>query len=70
MAVGGVVAPLAGSVDRNHCASSGSVVEAVAPLAGSVDRNDVSRQAVAVLALSLPSRGAWIEIMVNSSTAR
>ena len=35
----------------------------VAPLAGSVDRNSVAARPAARMALSLPSRGAWIEIL-------
>ena len=38
----------------------------VAPLAGSVDRNLVLVQSVTVCVLSLPSRGAWIEISVRT----
>ena len=34
-----LVAPLAGSVDRNKVEKSASVFSVVAPLAGSVDRN-------------------------------
>ena len=35
----------------------------VAPLAGSVDRNGGTRDGLYPLTLSLPSRGAWIEIV-------
>src|SRR5699024_5600584 len=56
------VAPLAGSVDRNLFPKSLFRCWKVAPLAGSVDRNIVLGVALAVNLLSLPSRGAWIEI--------
>ena len=57
-----LVAPLAGSVDRNVSAGFAALLSAVAPLAGSVDRNMYVQCASADLRLSLPSRGAWIEI--------
>ena len=56
------VAPLAGSVDRNTEVQRMNKEAVVAPLAGSVDRN-VSLALVYIASfLSLPSRGAWIEI--------
>ena len=57
-----LVAPLAGSVDRNHAGPRSPVAGPVAPLAGSVDRNKTSVTLQAVASVSLPSRGAWIEI--------
>ena len=60
-----VVAPLAGSVDRNGFVAWCVCYDAVAPLAGSVDRNHASGLICAVVVWSLPSRGAWIEIVVN-----
>ena len=62
------VAPLAGSVDRNggggeHPRSPGPV----APLAGSVDRNYAYNGFVILTVVSLPSRGAWIEINWNAN---
>ena len=58
-----MVAPLAGSVDRNH---KGAVPRLHpgpgAPLAGSVDRNCAICQLSSMVTTSLPSRGAWIEI--------
>ena len=41
----------------------------VAPLTGSVDRNPVSQQQIVFSDESLPSRGAWIEIMCTRSRA-
>ena len=57
------VAPLAGSVDRNTVCRSFCAALAVAPLAGSVDRNSLHRKNIRVPLRSLPSRGAWIEIL-------
>ena len=57
-----LVAPLAGSVDRNCMVSPYNKVPHVAPLAGSVDRNAMEKPASLQNVLSLPSRGAWIEI--------
>ena len=57
------VAPLAGSVDRNT--KEAYLIHydnKVAPLAGSVDRNTDLPNLAPVPQLSLPSRGAWIEI--------
>ena len=61
---GSGVAPLAGSVDRNHAGDGYRLILAVAPLAGSVDRN-IHALFVQRLASvrSLPSRGAWIEMV-------
>ena len=61
----GPVAPLAGSVDRNGRIRTGAAQPGlVAPLAGSVDRNDETpNQAQMLQAVSLPSRGAWIEMV-------
>ena len=43
----------------------------VAPLAGSVDRNGANFYAFRNRYWSLPSRGAWIEIMLSATaTAR
>ena len=56
------VAPLAGSVDRNGGGGVEGKLDRVAPLAGSVDRNKVSEVDALAGLLSLPSRGAWIEI--------
>ena len=59
-----LVAPLAGSVDRNRSASRRCRIwQGVAPLAGSVDRNQNYKGEAAVPFGSLPSRGAWIEIL-------
>ena len=57
------VAPLAGSVDRNKKLCRVSVTSDVAPLAGSVDRNNKDEGTISLLEESLPSRGAWIEII-------
>ena len=60
-----LVAPLAGSVDRNTAfALPASGLGDVAPLAGSVDRNHFPALPVIEVTGSLPSRGAWIEIIV------
>ena len=56
------VAPLAGSVDRNTKAWYNTTKATVAPLAGSVDRNQKKLLVVFQRRMSLPSRGAWIEI--------
>ena len=64
----GIVAPLAGSVDRNL--KNWDAVEeliAVAPLAGSVDRNELRDRGKVRQIWSLPSRGAWIEITGSTS---
>ena len=42
---------------------------AVAPLTGSVDRNEAVFVCPVIPAKSLPSRGAWIEIMVVAASA-
>ena len=58
------VAPLAGSVDRNVLVLGYPAPgKAVAPLAGSVDRNLEKAKAEIEAQGSLPSRGAWIEIV-------
>ena len=57
-----LVAPLAGSVDRNDANDKNRVHLVVAPLAGSVDRNGDDLAVGGDLLESLPSRGAWIEI--------
>ena len=59
------VAPLAGSVDRNidYYTANGWVQGKVAPLAGSVDRNRKLEPYPGRSDPSLPSRGAWIEIL-------
>ena len=57
------VAPLAGSVDRNSVPGRNGVLHYVAPLAGSVDRNTAFALPASGLGESLPSRGAWIEIL-------
>ena len=59
------VAPLTGSVDRNPDIWRHSrTASLVAPHTGSVDRTSV-RQAVLIRLrwMSLPSRGAWIEMV-------
>ena len=56
------VAPLAGSVDRNRKGKKTLTAPLVAPLAGSVDRNFINLQFIRAAVLSLPSRGAWIEM--------
>ena len=62
------VAPLAGSVDRNASVWEGVLSDPqVAPLAGSVDRNQFLHHGVSPPKWSLPSRGAWIEIIRSSS---
>ena len=58
-----LVAPLAGSVDRNSGNVSSLGKALVAPLAGSVDRNVAEAGHLLVGVASLPSRGAWIEIV-------
>ena len=59
-----IVAPLAGSVDRNHAVGDvDRVATGVAPLAGSVDRNPAAGAAGHAPDTSLPSRGAWIEMV-------
>ena len=57
------VAPLAGSVDRNVHILRVAAVDDVAPLAGSVDRNKSPATRLPEPWTSLPSRGAWIEII-------
>ena len=59
----GGVAPLAGSVDRNRPFLEIYSFVAVAPLAGSVDRNRAYCLIWNEWFRSLPSRGAWIEII-------
>ena len=59
------VAPLAGSVDRNHLRKDRVAQPQVAPLAGSVDRNYRYERRRADVGASLPSRGAWIEIFLG-----
>ena len=57
------VAPLTGSVDRNLLGGRDDDRRGpVAPLTGSVDRNNYANYAQALARMSLPSRGAWIEI--------
>ena len=57
------VAPLAGSVDRNFLgARFFALLGVVAPLAGSVDRNSNKELRTLYEKVSLPSRGAWIEM--------
>ena len=56
------VAPLTGSVDRNQGREWDGNIAPVAPLTGSVDRNVVLHNPEIVILMSLPSRGAWIEI--------
>ena len=61
-----LVAPLAGSVDRNWTGVPLRISrQAVAPLAGSVDRNPSVWARGHLDDASLPSRGAWIEIRYN-----
>ena len=63
-----LVAPLAGSVDRNGLPLPLVPVPVVAPLAGSVDRNFRDKvEEYMALWWSLPSRGAWIEIGLEFS---
>ena len=57
------VAPLAGSVDRNTGKGEKGRATVVAPLAGSVDRNSSLAGNIGSVGTSLPSRGAWIEMM-------
>ena len=62
-----LVAPHAGSVDRNdYTPTEEELAQMVAPHAGSVDRN-VNKVIPSSykLALSLPTRGAWIEIIIQ-----
>ena len=59
---GVVVAPLAGSVDRNGSLTWKASPICVAPLAGSVDRNPSSGPPARTTSRSLPSRGAGIEM--------
>ena len=64
------VAPLAGSVDRNaNLSDFATVPQLVAPLAGSVDRNVVPLLELRAASPSLPSRGAWIEILAVLASA-
>ena len=56
------VAPHTGSVDRNESLPLELRREYVAPHTGSVDRNPVHGSWHQVLSMSLPTRGAWIEI--------
>ena len=57
------VAPLTGSVDRNcNFHPKNRRILSVAPLTGSVDRNLTVKEVTAEGKMSLPSRGAWIEI--------
>ena len=57
------VAPHAGSVDRNTLHPSSVLYgQAVAPHAGSVDRNLLWLPPLPHWLLSLPTRGAWIEM--------
>ena len=56
------VAPLAGSVDRNVATMVWTGIPCVAPLAGSVDRNVTLTYDQEHIPMSLPSRGAWIEM--------
>ena len=59
------VAPLTGSVDRNADRLAGRGHRpGVAPLTGSVDRNRFNHDRAQKDFLSLPSRGAWIEILL------
>ena len=60
------VAPLTGSVDRNKFQHRANPLCFVAPLTGSVDRNVWSKDPKKARPLSLPSRGAWIEIGLGS----
>ena len=62
------VAPHAGSVDRNDLEKTLSTMTCVAPHAGSVDRNETSGGLVLNRHGSLPTRGAWIEISMSSTT--
>ena len=64
------VAPLAGSVDRNPSSLTAWLRKFVAPLAGSVDRNSVGIEDATELLESLPSRGAWIEMMMPQTSPR
>ena len=59
----GCVAPLTGSVDRNAARPCDGVAARVAPLTGSVDRNLTDTVTQQPFGTSLPSRGAWIEIV-------
>ena len=64
----GMVAPLAGSVDRNLYNKLDELLgKGVAPLAGSVDRNNIEIPVGSRFStMSLPSRGAWIEIVTGT----
>ena len=64
------VAPLAGSVDRNCSLPPARSHSLVAPLAGSVDRNHKAHDGFYTLSPSLPSRGAWIEILQTDAAPR
>ena len=56
-------APLTGTVDRNcNFHPKNRRILSVAPLTGSVDRNLTVKEVTAEGKMSLPSRGAWIEI--------
>ena len=56
------VVPHAGDVDRNGKHIHGLVHAEVVPHAGDVDRNELSLLHSAVLRMSSPTRGMWIEI--------
>ena len=63
-----IVAPLAGSVDRNKEIGVNLMRGlAVAPLAGSVDRNMLHGRCTVAFNWSLPSRGAWIEMTLPTT---
>ena len=64
------VAPLTGSVDRNANLPGFSPVPQVAPLTGSVDRNDGEEDGGFLPFMSLPSRGAWIEMVEGEAQYR
>ena len=56
-------------MDRNISSSAKTIVDTVAPLAGSVDRNWKIWTVLLRSTLSLPSRGAWIEIQLFHAVA-
>ena len=64
-----LVAPLTGSVDRNDGHDVAVDAPRVAPLTGSVDRNNDGVVRIYTLSESLPSRGAWIEMLRDAMQA-
>ena len=65
--MGALVAPREGSVDRNRKSNKrGEMWITVAPREGSVDRNGSVLHGPTKDFVSLPARGAWIEILFTT----